>query len=73
MSDTEEDTPTPRVGALDTAKDVRKELGRLYRAGRRGDIPAANASRLGSILGLILRGIELVEIEERIERLEGKQ
>jgi hypothetical protein len=71
MTDTDETTPT-RVGALDTARDVRKELGRLYRAGRRGDIAPADASKLGSILGLILRGIELVEIEERIERLEGR-
>lgn len=65
--------PPPRVGALDKALDVRRELARLYRAGRRGDVIASDASKLASILGLILRSIEASEIEQRLDRLEGKR
>lgn len=60
-----------RTGKLDTALDVRRELARLYRAGRRGELEASDASKLASILGLILRCIEAADIEERLDRLEG--
>ena len=73
MSQAAPGTSPARVGKLDTARDVRKELSRLYRAGRRGDLPASDASKLGSILGLILRSIETTELEERISKLENEQ
>ena len=70
MSDETESSPT-RVGRLDTARDVRRELARLYRACRRGDVMPSDGSKMASILGLIIRSIETNEIEERLQRLEG--
>ncbi len=62
--------PSPRVGALGTAADVKREAGRLYRAARRGDVAAADASRLASVLALLLRVVEGAELEARVEALE---
>jgi hypothetical protein len=64
--------PTPRVRALETAADVKREAGRLYRAARRGDVPAGDASRLASVLALIARVVEGAEIEARLAALEAK-
>jgi hypothetical protein len=72
MSDTEEDTAPTRVGRLDTARDIRREAARLYRACRRGDVDPADGSKMASILALIVRSLETQELEERVERLEGK-
>ena len=72
MSDMGGSTPT-RVGKLDTARDVRRELARLYRACRRGDVLPSDGSKIASILGLIIRSIETVDIEERLDRLEGQK
>lgn len=72
MSNTDAITPT-RVGRLDTPSDVRRELARLYRACRRGEVPASDGSKMASILGLIIRSIETTEIEERIRTLEEGQ
>ena len=60
----------PRV-QLDTLPRVRREAARLYMAARRGEITAADASRLASVLGLVGRLIEGGEIERRIEILEA--
>ena len=49
---------------------VRAEASRLYRAGRRGELPAADASRLATILALIVRTLDGAELEARIEALE---
>lgn len=73
MDKTTDPLPPARVGRLDTAFDVRRELARLYRAGRRGELPASDASKLGSILGLILRSIEATDIEQRLDRLENRE
>ena len=72
MTEQDDDTPSPaRVGRLDTARDVRKEAARLYRACRRGDVDPADGSKMASILALIARSIESSELEERLNRLEG--
>ena len=64
--------PSPaRVGPLDTIADLKLELGRLYRAARRGDVPAADASKLAAVLALLLRAIEGSDIERRLATLEG--
>jgi len=39
-----------RVGPLDTTGHIATELGKLYRAARRGDIDTADAVRLAGIL-----------------------
>lgn len=72
MTEPDDNTPAPtRVGALDTARDVRKEAARLYRACRRGDVDPSDGSKMASILALIARSIESSELEERLNRLEG--
>jgi hypothetical protein len=61
-----------RVGPLETASDVKREAGRLYRAARRGEVPPADASRLASVLALLVRVIEGAEIEARLAALEAQ-
>ena len=73
MSDETQNPAPVRVVRLDTAGDVRRELARLYRACRRGDVPAPDGSKMACILGLIIRSIETAEIEERLNRLEGQR
>lgn len=64
---------TEKVGKLDSARDIRKELARLYRAGRAGKVAASDCSKLASVLGLILRSLELHELEKRVSALEDRQ
>ena len=63
---------TPRVGKLHTARDVRKELARLYRAARTNAVAPADASRMAHILNIVLRSIEVSEVEARLDALERK-
>lgn len=49
---------------------VRRELAKLYREARRGDVSTNDASKLGHILFLIARILEGADLEKRIERLE---
>ena len=61
--------PPPRIGRLDTLQRVRLEARQLYVSARRGEIPAADASRLASILALIatlLRDGALDDLAERV-------
>ena len=71
-SKTPTDNPT-RVGALDTAGDVRREAARLYRAARRGDVDPKDASKLSCLLSLILRSLEVCDFERRLEKLEEQR
>ena len=62
-----------RVGPLVTSRDLRKELGRLYRTARRtagNDIDPRDARALASVLGVLQRSIETDALEERIVALE---
>ena len=61
--------PLPR---LDTIPKLRRELVRLYQDARRGEIPASDASKLASVLGLVARLIEGHELERRLDALERK-
>lgn len=70
-AEAERRTPPPRVGALASAADVRTEAARLYRSARRGDVPAADASKLSAVLGLILQAVAVSSHEDRITALEG--
>lgn len=58
---------------LETAGDVRKELGRLYRAARAGLLDVQDASRLANVLAILGRMIEAGDLEARIEALEASQ
>jgi hypothetical protein len=64
--------PRPRVGGLCTIADVRLEASRLYRATRRGDVPAVDASRMASVLSLISRLIEGSDFEQRLAAIEAR-
>lgn len=64
-----------RVGKLDSIRDVRAELGRLYRTARRNcgeDISPTDASKLAHILSTIGRQLEASELEDRIAALEER-
>ena len=70
---TDSDTPHPRrVRGLDTVADIKREAGALYRAGRKGDVAAGDASKLATILALILRCTETADLEARMEQIEAK-
>jgi hypothetical protein len=64
--------PKPRIGRLDTLAGIRKELGRVYREARRGELHASTATRLAYILETLRKGIELEVIEQRLRALEEK-
>lgn len=62
--------PVPRVARLDTARAVSRELARLYRAGRRGDVDPAVAARLAYTLNILIGSLKVSSLEERLDRLE---
>jgi hypothetical protein len=55
---------------LVTIKDVRSELGRLYRSAKAGRTQVADASKLSNILAILARCIESSELEQRVKALE---
>jgi hypothetical protein len=57
---------------LDTVTDARKEVAKLYRMARQGDLDITDASKLANMLALIGRMIEGSNFEARIEALEGR-
>lgn len=64
-----------RVGRLDTLEDVRRELGRLYRAARRAsgaEPDAATAAKLAYLLQAVGRTIEGSDLEKRVMELERR-
>ncbi len=68
-------TPALRIGRLDTAAGVRRELGRLYRVARRnagGKVTAQDAARLSMILQNITRSLEVEELERRLRAVEER-
>jgi hypothetical protein len=62
----------PYVGRLDSVAAVRREVVRLYKRAVSGELPAADASRLGSLLALAAQLIRDHELERRLERVEGE-
>jgi hypothetical protein len=60
-----------RVGQLRTLGGLSAELARLYRQARRGEIAAADASRLASILAVARQCIEASDLERRLNELEA--
>jgi hypothetical protein len=64
--------PTRRGIRLNTLKDVRRELARLYRDARSGTIATQDATRLAYLLDRLAHVIEGGLLEQRIEVLERK-
>jgi hypothetical protein len=59
-----------RVGPLQTVGNIKTELGRVYRAARKGTIDVTDASKLAQILNILRYCIEASDIEERLMALE---
>ena len=64
--------PPARVGRLDTLPRCRREAARLYADARKGLLPAADASKLAAVLGLVAALIERGELEARLNELERR-
>lgn len=60
----------PRVGRLDRVGDIISEMGRVYRAARRGEIKPSDATKLTYCLTAIRQSIESSDLEYRIAELE---
>jgi hypothetical protein len=58
------------VGRLKSAIDCRRELARIYREYRRGDIDDRTAKTCGYLLQTLVGIIRDHDIEERVSRLE---
>lgn len=58
------------LGKID---DVARELARLYRAARAGEMETSDASRLANILQILSRVLEGSDLEKRIEAIEKQQ
>ena len=68
-------TPAPQRRyrcRLKTVQDVSRELARIYRESRSGIIPVEHASKYANVLSIIGRIMADSDLEERIERLEGR-
>lgn len=64
--------PTPQL-KLATIDDCRREMARVYRDARTGQTETADASRLVYMLTSIAKMIEIGQLEQRLNALEGKQ
>ena len=63
--------PIPRL-ELSTIDAVRREMARLYKEAKSGNIPTADASRLAFILGQVGKLIEIGTLEARLNALENE-
>jgi len=61
-----------RVGRLNSIGDVQHELGRIFRSARREELDTLDASRLASILKIIIDAIRASDIEDRVVALEAR-
>jgi hypothetical protein len=62
--------PAIRIGRLDTLPRVRRELVRVYKMARTGEIPASEAGKFAFILMTIGKLIEQGDNEKRLQALE---
>ena len=75
MDNEKPDTPTPRIGTLQTAIDCRRELSKAYRQFRKGEIDdktAKTSTYMLQALVNIIRDNELTkEVADLREQVEG--
>lgn len=57
---------------LASAGDVARELARLYRSAKAGQVEVQDASRLANILQILARVLETSDLEQRIVKLESE-
>ncbi|RLW55472.1 MAG: hypothetical protein B6D76_03560 [gamma proteobacterium symbiont of Stewartia floridana] len=61
----------PRIGRLNSALDVRREMARVYKKARHGEMDLTELNGYIKALSAMLVPIRDTELEERIKRLEG--
>lgn len=66
------DRDTPRIN-LSTSEDVRREMAKVYRESRAGNLATAEATRLVYMLTQILKAHEVYVLETKLLALESKQ
>jgi hypothetical protein len=68
-------TPVTRLAKIDlhTLDDVRREMGKLYREARNGQIDTRDATRLAYILGEMVKLFAIRELEARVKVLEEEE
>jgi hypothetical protein len=59
-----------KIGRLTNQDQIVKELGRVYRHARRGEIDSSKAYRLSTILGTMAKTMETSELEKRLDGIE---
>ena len=64
-------TRKPRIGRLNSARDVRREMARVYRKARHGEIDLNALNIYIKALSSMVGPIRESELEERITRLES--
>lgn len=67
----EKKTRKPRIGRLNSARDIRREMARVYRKSRHGEMDLSQLSTYIKALSAMLVPIRDNELEERIKKLEG--
>lgn len=66
-------TPKRKRTKLADIRQIRSELGRVYRQVKNGEIDSGTGTRLAYMLDLMSRMIERSELEQRIEALEAER
>jgi hypothetical protein len=64
--------PSVRLGRMDTASGVLREMTKVYRDARRGKLPLADACRYTYILQAIGKLFETTELEKRMQAIEAR-
>jgi hypothetical protein len=59
-----------KIGRINTQDGIVRELGRVYRHARRGEIDSSKAYRLSTILGTMAKTMESSELERRLDGIE---
>lgn len=57
---------------LSSAEDICRELARLYRSAKAGQVEVQDASRMANILQILARVLETSDLEQRIIKLESE-
>ena len=59
-----------RIGNLITASDCRREIAKIYKLGRKGEIETRDMTRFASVLNTLIGAIRDGDFEERLKTLE---
>ena len=59
-----------KIGRINTQDGIVRELVRVYRHARRGEIDSSKAYRLSTILGTMAKTMESSELERRLDGIE---